>query len=58
MKRVISLVLSLCLLIFAVPAMASNAPVELTMWTLFSGEDGSTMNQIVEISTIPRQRFI
>lgn len=48
MKRVISLVLSLCLLIFAVPAMASNAPVELTMWTLFSGEDGSTMNQIVE----------
>lgn len=48
MKRITVLILSLCLLIFALPAAASEAPVELTMWTLFSGEDGSTMNQIVD----------
>lgn len=46
MKRIASLFLTLLLVLAAIPAMAEG-PVEITMWTLFSGEDGSTMEQIV-----------
>ena len=46
MKRIASLFLTLLLVLATVPAMAEG-PVEITMWTLFSGEDGSTMEQIV-----------
>ena len=48
MKRVTSLLLTLALLLVVMPAALAEAPTEITMWTLFSGEDGSTMNEIVE----------
>lgn len=47
MKRIASLFLALMMLLACIPAMAEG-PVEITMWTLFSGEDGSTMNEIVD----------
>lgn len=46
MKRIASLFLALLLVLACIPAMAEG-PVEITMWTLFSGEDGSTMEKIV-----------
>ena len=47
MKRIASLILALVMLLAAMPAAFADEPVEITMWTLFSGEDGSTMNEIV-----------
>ena len=47
MKRILSILVALMMLMVTLPSLA-DGPVELTMWTLFSGEDGSTMNQIVE----------
>ena len=49
MKRLASLILALALLVsVGIPAANAEAPTELVMWTLFSGEDGSTMSQIVD----------
>lgn len=48
MKRISLLVLA-CILAIAFSCSAwAEGPTKIVMWSLFSGEDGSTMNQIVE----------
>ena len=48
MKRIAWILMAVLLLLAACPALALGEPVEIVMWSLFSGEDGTTMNQIVE----------
>ena len=48
MKRIAWILMAVLLLLAACPALALGEPVEIVMWSLFSGEDGATMNQIVE----------
>lgn len=46
MKKVLSMLLVSLLLVAAIP-MASAAPVEIDFWTVFTGEDGVNMDQLV-----------
>ena len=49
MKRIVSLWLVLLMAAaLPLPSRAEGQPVNLVMWSLFSGEDGSTMNQIID----------
>lgn len=47
MKRIISILLFIAMMTVVMPSFA-DAPTEIILWTLFSGEDGSTMNEIVD----------
>lgn len=47
MKRIVTLFLALAILL-SITAAFAESPTEIVLWTLFSGEDGSTMNEIVE----------
>ncbi len=47
MKRIVTLFLALAMLL-SITAAFAESPTEIILWTLFSGEDGSTMNEIVE----------
>ena len=47
MKRIISILLFIAMMTVVMPSFA-DAPTEIILWTLFSGEDGYTMNEIVD----------
>ena len=47
MKKTLALVLSVLLVLAMVPAAFAESPVELDFWTVFTGEDGVNMDQLV-----------
>lgn len=47
MKKVLSLILVSLMLLALVPSAMADAPVEIDFWTVFTGEDGVNMDQLV-----------
>jgi ABC-type glycerol-3-phosphate transport system substrate-binding protein len=47
MKKTLALILSMLLVLALVPASLAESTVELDFWTVFTGEDGVNMDQLV-----------